>query len=1012
MVFINFSIFHAGEQHIMSAEPKEIKSQVDTEELRQTVSNEQKQWLQLAYQPGDVIECRILKVGNPTGKFFDTYAGYYEYSQIDKLISDLWPYCNLFNPKGIYATGVYTVLNPINPDLLARSYNKLKITKSTATDEDILYRRWLPIDCDPSRPADISSTSEEKKLSFNRAKEIRSFLIEEIGFPEKSFIYANSGNGSHLPVFIENLPNDDVSKNLTINCLRALDNKFTDNKVKIDNTVFNASRIWKLYGSIARKGDSIPSRRHSYAKILEVPEKLESCPKELLEKLASLAAKEEKKNYSIPNVVNFSKNNNNSTNLDDRINNYIDCIPSAISGNGGHNATFYVADVVVNGFNLSIEQAMPYMHKYNERCQPPWTEGELLHKVQDAFRNGSTKPKGYLLKQNDNQTIAKWNDECLSDANLEEINIHDLKRNQLVRIRGQKWIGQVNKINDREITVYFKNKNALVTYDISELVWKNDSKNCFRSNTSSTSTHQNSDSNGTSPNDVNDAQPEETQNDTNERTGSSPISEQELFLLISSIQPSLDDGEYGDAKLFAHIFQDQLVFDHSIEKWYRYNGVYWQLDETNNVILLVAENLTKYYQVMEVELARASSIPNLSDEQKKEIKSLVEAIEKRIAVLKSIARVSKVLKFAESILGITGKEWDQNPLLLGVANGVLDLKTGELLEGNPTNYIKTVSSVEWKGLNESCPRFEQFLEEIFENKSDRSEIIAALHRLFGYSITGESIEHIFPIFIGEGGRNGKDTLFETLGYVLGAIASTADRDCLIDGRRDTGAATPYLRELKGKRLVWVSETRKGSRLNTAQVKYITGGNRIKARGLNENLIEFDPTHTMCLLTNYKPHIDAEDNAIWERLALVSFDLTFKDDPVTPSERQRDPNLKNELRTEASGILAWLVRGCLNWQHEGLKIPVSMREAKEDYRKSEDTLSLFIEECCIKDINSNVSAKALYAAYKNWSGENNLQPKNGNDFGQRMAKRFEKKHTYRGQFYFGINLLENVEANKL
>lgn len=990
----------------MSAEPKETKP--PDVEIHQTVADEQKHWLQLAYQPEEIIECRILGVIEPGSKFSATYAGYYQYSKIDKLIKDLWPYCNLYNPKSGYASGVYTVLNPINLDLLARSYNRLKrqdAKSSLATDKDVSFRRWLLIDCDPIRPADISSTNEEKELSLNRAKEIRNYLIQELGFPEQSFIYATSGNGSHLPIRIETLPNNDASRDLIANCLKALDNKFTDDKVKVDTGVFNASRIWKLYGSIARKGDSTPSRHHRYAKILESPEKLEACSKELLEKLVSLALTEGKKNYSIPNsnVVNIPNKNktNDPQSIIERARRYLFCIPGAISGQSGHSTTYYAANVLINGFDLSFNDAFSLLLEWNSTCQPAWSDAELEHKLRDAEQKGSIKFKSYLLKQNDSQTI-KWDDSCSSDANLEEINIHDLKRDNLVRIRGQKWTGKVADINGREVTILFKNKNALVKYDISELLWKNKNKNRSRSNVSHTISSS-SDSQSSS-NESAQAKNESTDQD---KDSNFSMSQQEFFLLISLAQKAIDDNELGDAKLFANIFQDQLCFDHSVEKWYRYDRVFWKLDKINLINILVAENLTEEYEDKKNKLAKARNLSslNLSDEQKKETDSLVEQIDKRISYLKGMTRVTKVLKFAESILGITGEQWDIDPWLLGVTNGVLDLRTGQLRDGDPTDFIKTVAPVEWKGLNEPCPRFEQFLSEIFEDKIDCDEIVAALNRLFGYAITGLSTEHIFPIFFGFGGRNGKDTLFETLGHVLGSLTGAADKDVLIENKRsNTGSATPHLRDLQGKRLVWASETNQGARLNVGQVKLVTGGGRIKARNLHENLVEFNPTHLLCLITNNKPHITSEDNAIWERLILLSFDLSFIDNPSKSNERQRDPNLREKLKQESSGILAWLVRGCLSWQKQGLNIPASLKHAKQEYRDSEDTIKLFITECCILDTGAITPASQLYDAYSEWAERTRSQPMSGTVFGERMSKRFENKHTNKGKIYKGIALV--------
>ncbi len=167
------------------------------------------------------------------------------------------------------APGVYITLNPVNPDLFARSANRLKeYAKYTTANSDILRRRWFPIDCDPKRPSGISSNDDEHRAAIDRAKEIRNYLQTQ-GWPEP--ILADSGNGAHLLYQID-LPNDSESTELIKKCLEALAFKFSDEKVEVDLTTYNPARIWKLYGTMACKGDSTEGRPHRLAQVLEVPE--------------------------------------------------------------------------------------------------------------------------------------------------------------------------------------------------------------------------------------------------------------------------------------------------------------------------------------------------------------------------------------------------------------------------------------------------------------------------------------------------------------------------------------------------------------------------------------------------------------------------------------------------------------------------------------------------------------------------------------------------------------------
>lgn len=169
------------------------------------------------------------------------------------------------------AGGVYFCLNAINPALLARSYNRMtQWAKLTTSDKDIIERRWLLVDCDPVRPSGISSSQDELNAALDRAKDVSEWMKAK-GFSEP--ILAKSGNGAHVHFPIDLLNTTD-STALVKSILEAADSQFTDEAVSIDTSVHNAARICRLYGTTARKGDSIPSRPHRQSELLLVPEYL------------------------------------------------------------------------------------------------------------------------------------------------------------------------------------------------------------------------------------------------------------------------------------------------------------------------------------------------------------------------------------------------------------------------------------------------------------------------------------------------------------------------------------------------------------------------------------------------------------------------------------------------------------------------------------------------------------------------------------------------------------------
>jgi hypothetical protein len=218
--------------------------------------------LQLLHEPGDVIELRALGVSTPEYRRPHRVSGYF--NDIEALATSAVK----LSP---FAKGVYITLNHIEQALLARAANRIRVVNDDeplTSDTNVILRRWLPIDCDPVRPASISSTDEEHATAIARAHEIREALTAE-GWPPP--ILADSGNGCHL-LYRVDLPNDDATRELLESVLKALAFRFEDSDVSIDQTVFNASRIWKAYGTPARKGDHTSDRPHRLARLLKVPE--------------------------------------------------------------------------------------------------------------------------------------------------------------------------------------------------------------------------------------------------------------------------------------------------------------------------------------------------------------------------------------------------------------------------------------------------------------------------------------------------------------------------------------------------------------------------------------------------------------------------------------------------------------------------------------------------------------------------------------------------------------------
>ena len=235
---------------------------------------------QIFHESGDVFEMRIPKAGR-----YKTISGYFkEPSAFADAVVGL-------ADEGF--TGYYFTINPCDPTLFARTANTYKRNvKETTADKDIIRRRWLPIDLDPKRLVGISSSEDEHAAALQMVVEIRRWLIEDLGWPEDAFIRADSGNGGHLSARID-LSNDDGAKDLVKRCLETLDSRFSNDEVKVDTTTYNAARIWKIYGTMARKGSDMTDRPHRLARLRDVPDNLQTVTREQLVALAAMLPKSE-----------------------------------------------------------------------------------------------------------------------------------------------------------------------------------------------------------------------------------------------------------------------------------------------------------------------------------------------------------------------------------------------------------------------------------------------------------------------------------------------------------------------------------------------------------------------------------------------------------------------------------------------------------------------------------------------------------------------------------------------
>ncbi|QKK08991.1 MAG: hypothetical protein HND58_13020 [Planctomycetota bacterium] len=420
---------------------------------------------------------------------------------------------------------------------------------------------------------------------------------------------------------------------------------------------------------------------------------------------------------------------------------------------------------------------------------------------------------------------------------------------------------------------------------------------------------------------------------------------------------------------------DKLRYSVGPGVWLIWDGKRWKADERKEIVGLCKDTA----------LSILDEAKRADDTLRDDLLTWARASQKR-------ERVTAMAALAEPDVAVGPDDLDANPWLFNCKNGTIDLRTGELRRHQPEDLITKLAPVEYDP-DAPCPRFMAFLEEIFGGDQ---ELIGFVQRWLGHCLTGDITEQYLMIFWGDG-NNGKSVLLDTTMALMGEYAGTAAPELLVVKQQQehpTGLA-----DLMGKRLVLASESERGAELKLQLVKRLTGDDRIKARFMRRDFIEFDRTHKLILVTNNRPEVKEDSEAAWRRLRLVPFAVV-----ILPQNRDR--HLMSKLKREWPGILAWLVRGCLEWQRSGLGEPATVVAATEQYRGVANSLEAFIAERCTLGDGLCVKAGTLLEEYLDWCEREHRTPFKGRAWGDELKARGCLKSRLNGaRHWVGIELHE-------
>jgi putative DNA primase/helicase len=446
--------------------------------------------------------------------------------------------------------------------------------------------------------------------------------------------------------------------------------------------------------------------------------------------------------------------------------------------------------------------------------------------------------------------------------------------------------------------------------------------------------------------------------------------------------------DLGNARRLVKRHGMDMRFCHPFKRWFVWDGSRWHEDETGAADRLVKETQGELYRST---VARIEFLSDLVDENYRKAQlSELTAILKHALRLEDARDMARCLKSASSEPGIPvlPNQLDRDPMLLNVLNGTIDLRTGTLREHRREDLLTKLAPVSYDP-NATCPRWLQFLDRIMEGNDD---LIAYLQRVVGYALTGDVSEQCLWFFHGTG-ANGKSTFLSTIMAMLGDYGMQAVSDLLMTRKNESHPTERA--DLCGRRFVATIETEEGKRMAEVLMKQLTGGDRIRARKMRQDFFEIEPTWKIFLAANDKPVMRGADYANWRRIKLVPFAVT-----ISPDEKDKDLPVK--LKSELHGILAWAIRGCLDWQKHGLGEPDEVRQATENYRDEQDTLQGFIRACCSVLPEARIQASKLFEAYQDWSGDRETTQK---AFTQKMETKgfLSKPGTGNRRFFHGLRL---------
>lgn len=438
--------------------------------------------------------------------------------------------------------------------------------------------------------------------------------------------------------------------------------------------------------------------------------------------------------------------------------------------------------------------------------------------------------------------------------------------------------------------------------------------------------------------------------------------------LGDTTEPIPFEGKGGDlenGQLFAARYRGELLHL-SQGGWLRFNPVTGWVHAEQHDIAAAAKSL-----VLELRAIAAEAFKNSGDDP------TARRLMAHVCRSQRVGGIKAMIEMAESEKGMTvsAADFDRNPMLLGVQNGVVDLSTSELLPCTPDLLVSKKANIAYDPFAD-CPKFKTALKMWLPHP----EMRAFVRRYFGLCLSGLITEQKLGFLYGLG-ANGKSVFIDMMTWLLGDYSLTIDSAMLMKQRfKDGQSPRPDIVALKGVRFAVGSELSDGQAFDEGELKKLTGGDELTGRALYAKAsITFTPTHKLCLVGNHKPVITDTTHSMWRRPMLIGFDHVIPED-------QQDKMLTTKLRQEGSGILNWLLEGLRDYLRDGLRIPKSVDDAVAQYRNDSDVLGIFLEEHYTVDPEGKIEKVECYNKYTQWANRNGHAAMSSSTLTKRLAER--------------------------